>query len=113
VAQKTIVQLIDDLDGGEADEIVEFGLDGVTYTIDLSSANAKRLRDGLADFLPVARRSGGRKQRKATGTAPVKATDKAEAQRIRDWARGEGHKVSDRGRIPQNLVIQFQEAHAS
>ncbi|MDX8037261.1 histone-like nucleoid-structuring protein Lsr2 [Lentzea sp. BCCO 10_0856] len=43
----------------------------------------------------------------------VKAADKAEAQRIRDWARAEGHQISDRGRIPQNLVAQFQEAHAS
>ena len=113
MAQQTVVQLIDDLDGGEADETVTFALDGVEYAIDLSKGNAERLRESLADFVGKARRAGGRKQRKGTGKSTVKASDKAEAQRIRDWARAQGHQISDRGRIPQNLVVQFQEAHAS
>ncbi len=113
MAQQTIVQLIDDLDGGEAEETIDFSLDGVEYRIDLSGKNAKKLRAAIEPFLDKARRAGGRKQRKGGGTAAVKAHDKAEAQRIRDWARAEGHQISDRGRIPQNLVIQFQEAHAS
>lgn len=113
MAQQTIVQLIDDVDGGEAEETVVFALDGVEYSIDLSGKNAKKLRAALEPFRVKARRAGGRKQRKATGKATIKANDKAEAQRIRDWARAEGHQVSDRGRIPQALVVQFQEAHAS
>ena len=113
MAQQTVVQLIDDLDGGEADETVTFALDGVEYAIDLSKGNAERLRESLADFVAKARRAGGRKPRQGTGKSTVKATDKAEAQRIRDWARAQGHQISDRGRIPQNLVVQFQEAHAS
>ena len=113
MAQQTVVQLIDDLDGSEAAETVTFALDGVEYSIDLSKDNADKLRESLADFVAKARRAGGRKQRKGTGKSTVKATDKAEAQRIRDWARAQGHQISDRGRIPQNLVVQFQEAHAS
>ncbi|ACU39464.1 MULTISPECIES: Lsr2 family protein [Actinosynnema] len=113
MAQQTVVQLIDDLDGSEAAETVTFALDGVEYTIDLSKDNADKLRDSLADFVAKARRAGGRKQRKGGGKSTVKAGDKAQAQAIRDWARAQGHQISDRGRIPQGLVVQFQEAHAS
>ncbi|WP_433261562.1 Lsr2 family DNA-binding protein [Actinosynnema sp. CS-041913] len=31
-------------------------------------------------------------------------------QAIRDWARNQGHQVSERGRIPQDLVVAFKEA---
>jgi hypothetical protein len=113
VAQQTVVQLIDDLSGGEADETVSFALDGVEYTIDLSQDNANKLRNALADYVAAARKAGGRKQRRAGTKATVKAGNKAQAQAIRDWARSQGRQISDRGRIPQELVVQFQEAHAS
>ena len=44
MAQKVMVTLVDDLDGSEAGETVEFGLDGAFYEIDLSEGNAERLR---------------------------------------------------------------------
>ena len=111
MAQKTIVQLVDDLDGGAADESVTFGLDGVEYTIDLSTANATLLRKGLADFVANATRVSGRKQR-ATKTPVQAGGDKAQNQAIREWARRQGEKISDRGRLPQELVGRFQAAHA-
>ena len=64
MAQKVVVSLVDDLDSSEADETVEFGLDGATYEIDLSDANAAALRDRLADYVAHARRSGGRRRRR-------------------------------------------------
>ena len=48
MAQKVTVTLVDDLDGSQAEETVEFGLDGATYTIDLSGGNAGRLREAVA-----------------------------------------------------------------
>ena len=45
MARKVQVLLVDDLDGGAADETVSFALDGASYKIDLSSINAKKLRD--------------------------------------------------------------------
>ena len=41
MAQKVQVLLVDDLDGGPAEETVSFALDGVTYEIDLNAQNAK------------------------------------------------------------------------
>jgi hypothetical protein len=114
VAQRTIVELVDDIDGSEASESVSFGLDGVEYTIDLSEGNANKLRDGLAAFVEKAQRVGGRKQRGAgTKTAVSAGGDRAQNQAIREWARSQGEKISDRGRIPAELVAKFQAAHGS
>ena len=44
MAQRTTVTLLDDLDQSEADETVEFGLDGVSYEIDLSAQRGDELR---------------------------------------------------------------------
>ena len=51
MAQKVNIILVDDLDGGSADENVRFGLDGVSYEIDLSAANAAELRSSLERFV--------------------------------------------------------------
>jgi pyocin large subunit-like protein len=113
VAQRTILELVDDLDGGKADETVIFALDGVEFEIDLSAENAARLRDAFAEFVGHARRTGGRKQR---GASPVKVAvstgnGKPDTQAVREWARSQGENVAERGRVPQALVIRFQEAH--
>ncbi|ONI90063.1 nucleoid-associated protein Lsr2 [Saccharothrix sp. ALI-22-I] len=113
MVQKTIVELIDDLDGGAADESITFGLDGVEYTIDLSEGNARKLREVLEPFVGHARRAGGRKQRPTARTAVKAGGDREQNQAIREWARQEGHDVSERGRIPQGLIVRFQEAHTS
>ncbi len=120
MAQKVTVQLVDDIDGSEAEATVEFGLDGVNYTIDLSDENAAELRDALASYVAGARRTGGRKRSagkpttKARGTtknsqAPS-ASDRERNQAIREWARQQGMQVSDRGRIPSEVVEAYDKA---
>ena len=99
MAQRVQVLLVDDLDGGDANETVSFALDGVTYEIDLSESNAARFRDDLASWIGHARRSGGRR---ATGgtrrAAPGSTRTRSDLGAIREWARANGHQVSDRGR---------------
>ena len=68
MAQKVEVKLIDDLDGGPADEVVSFALDGVMYEIDLSTANAKQFREAFAQYLDVSRKV--RSARKAVRRVP-------------------------------------------
>jgi hypothetical protein len=119
VAQIREVRLVDDLDGEAADETVEFGIDGKNYEIDLSKANAGRLRDALADFVSAARRSGGRRRSSAgtgsgsggAGAAPKGRTtvDREQNQAIREWARKRGMKVSDRGRIPAEVLEAYHK----
>ncbi|NKE55366.1 Lsr2 family protein [Lentzea sp. PSKA42] len=115
MAQKVLVQLIDDLDGTAAEDVeaVSFGLDGVTYEIDLKPGNASKLRDGLADFVAGARRTRGR-ARKApatTRTIVAESRTKEQTKAIRDWARANGHEISDRGRIPTSIIEEFEKAH--
>jgi hypothetical protein len=114
VAQQTILELVDDLDGEPAEETVAFALDGVEFAIDLSAANAARLRDTLAEFVGHARRTGGRKARgrvATNGSGNGSGNGKPDTQAVREWARSQGETVADRGRVPQALVMRFQEAH--
>ncbi|WP_433784600.1 histone-like nucleoid-structuring protein Lsr2 [Actinomycetospora sp. CA-101289] len=123
MAQKTIVTLVDDLTGEEAEDIstVEFALDGVTYEIDLDEKNSSKLRDALADYVAAARRTGGRRasnggRRRSgggAGTGTPRATspggyDRETSKQIREWAKGQGFEVSDRGRVPNNVVEAWE-----
>jgi hypothetical protein len=111
VAQIREVRLIDDLDGEKADETIEFGIDGKNYQIDLSKANAGKLRDALASYVAAARRTGGRRQGgSSAGITRRPAIDREQNQAIRDWARKKGMKVSDRGRIPAQVLTAYHKA---
>jgi hypothetical protein len=116
MAQIREVRLVDDIDGDTADETVEFGLDGKTYEIDLSTGNANKLRDLFAEFVGSARRVGGRQRRAtasttsiASGPARRPAVDREQNQAIREWARKRGMKVSDRGRIPAEVLEAYHK----
>ncbi len=110
MAQRTVTTLIDDIDGKVADETVAFGVDGVEYAIDLSGKNAKKLRKVFAPFVEKARRvpraRGSRPVGRGTSAAPAKA-DREQNQAIREWARSQGYKVADRGRIPEDIALRY------
>ncbi|MFF0541794.1 histone-like nucleoid-structuring protein Lsr2 [Nocardia thailandica] len=115
MAKKVTVSLIDDVDGESiADETIEFALDGVSYEIDLSAANAARLREGLDEWVGNARRVSGRRRTKAAG-APAPAgknrapVDREQSAAIREWARRKGHKVSARGRISADITDAYNK----
>lgn len=109
MAKQVITVLTDDLDGGDADETVEFGLDGVNYTIDLSEKNAGKLRKILDPYLAAGSRTG---RTDAAGRIPSRTaapvrSNRDQNQAIRQWAAKNGHEVSARGRIPSTIVAAF------
>ena len=112
MAKRTIHVLVDDIDGGEADETVKFSLDGVQYEIDLSKKNASKLRDAFAPYLASGTKIGrggvvvGGRAASARGRGGA-AADRDQNRAIRDWAQAKGIKVSDRGRIKQEVVDRF------
>ncbi|MCE3556229.1 Lsr2 family protein [Pseudonocardia sp. RS11V-5] len=112
MAKQTTVTLIDDLDGGEAEEQVEFSVDGKSYEIDLSTKNSEKLREALAPFIAAARRSTGRRSA-GGGSAPASrpVSDRQQNQAIREWAVAQGMKISERGRIPSNVLEAYHAAH--
>ena len=110
MAKKVQVLLVDDVDkSSPADETVSFSLDGVSYEIDLTSKNASKLRDDLAVWIGHAERTGGRR---SSGRTPGKGSSrKGDLGAVRAWARDNGHKVSDRGRISAGVQAAYDKAH--
>jgi hypothetical protein len=105
MAQKVTVLLTDDLDGGEASQTVNFGLDGSVYEIDLNDKNATGLRSVFQDYIDRARK--GHAARRGAGRSIPQRQHSAE---VRAWARTQGVDVSERGRIPATVVAQFEAA---
>ena len=109
MAQKVQVHLEDDLDGGPADTTLTFALDGKDYEIDLSEANAEKLREALRPFTEAGRkatRSGSPR-----GLRPRASSSDPDTAKIRAWAKENGHEVSDRGRIHQSIKDAYYAAH--
>jgi hypothetical protein len=109
MAQRVNIVLVDDIDGGDADGTVTFGLDGATYEIDLSSKNAAKLRAAVAPYVGHARkvsgrRSGGGRRGAASGNGPS-------AREVREWGRANGWNLSDRGRVAAKVRQAYEAAH--
>jgi nucleoid-associated protein Lsr2 len=124
VAQKTIVTLIDDLTGEEAEDIstVEFALEGVTYEIDLANDNAVKLRDNLARYVAAARKTSAKRpgvrgadrvtgRGAGNGGVARSGYNRDTLRAIREWAKQNGHDVSDRGRLPLNVLNAWEADH--
>lgn len=108
MARKVVVTLTDDIDDTlSADETVTFAIDGVEYEIDLSSKNAAKLRKAVAPFVEAGRKVSSRKQRAARTTPSSTPMDRKQSTAIREWARANGHTVSDRGRIAQPVIDAY------
>lgn len=105
MARKTVVTFVDDLDGSEASETVNFAVDGTEYEIDLNDEHAADLRETLNRYINVARKtSGGRGRGARKSTA-------GDAKAIRAWAVSHGIQVNERGRIPADVVEKYRAAH--
>jgi hypothetical protein len=113
MAQKVNIVLVDDLDGSEADETVTFGLDGTTYEIDLTEANARALREALSGYVGHARKvtGGARRGRKSSGSSGAGSTSGSNTRDVREWAKGQGMDVSERGRISADVQQAYDAAH--
>ena len=117
MAQRTVVQLTDDLDGkpipdGKG-ETIRFSLDRQDYEIDLTDKNAKALRDAFAAYVSAARRTAGgtRSGRGRSGRTGAGAARDYDPKAVRVWAESQGIQVSQRGRVPADLVAKFQAAN--
>ena len=111
MAQKVNIVLVDDLDGSEADETVTFGLDGTTYEIDLTEANARALREALSGYVGHARKVTGGSRRGRKSSSGTGASSSSNTRDVREWAKGQGMDVSERGRISADVQQAYDAAH--
>jgi hypothetical protein len=115
MAQKVHIVLVDDIDGSEGTQTVSFGLDGTSYEIDLNDKNAEKLRSALAPYVGHGRKvtsSRGGRRRSGGGGGGAKATGGAATPaEIREWARGQGMDVPERGRVSAEVRAAYEAAH--
>jgi hypothetical protein len=119
----TATVMIDDLTGIQATTELpvttrQFELDGTSYEIDLTDDNYAAMCAAMADYTAHARKatSGRASTPRSTGTsARAGRVDREQNAAIREWARRNGHKLADRGRIPvdvQNAYHNGQDVAA-
>lgn len=118
MAKKVTIEIFDDTDGSQAEQTVPFGLDGVSYEIELSIPNANGLREALAPYGSAARRTGGRRIKVAVGqpTGSTKeesqpTADYVAAHDIRSWAQRNGYEVAEQGRISKKITEAYRKSH--
>ena len=101
MARKTVVMLVDDVDGSEADQTVTFSLNGVHYEIDLNQAHVNDLSAALQPFIDAGRMVGrGRVAQKPSTSNLAK---------VRAWARENGFEISDRGRVHKEAMAAYKQ----
>jgi Lsr2 len=121
MAQKTIITLVDDLTGEAAENIstVEFALDGRAYELDLTDENSAKLHDALSQYVNAARKIGGQRRsvtrpdRGSQSTSRTTSYNRETLKSIREWAKKNSHNVSDRGRLPAEVLQAWETAQAA
>lgn len=111
MASRTIVQLVDDLDGKEIGngegQTISFSFSGVDYSIDLSTKNAEKFEKALQPYLGAATRVGGRRRTSGSSSSNAGAVD---PKAVRAWASSNGYELSSRGRVPAEVVDAYKAA---
>lgn len=113
MAQRVITQFVSDLSGeelGKEGETVTFGWKGSTYEVDLSPAEAEEFANALAPYVKAGRKVSG-PGRRSSSSAGTSQQDRERTKAIREWAKENGHPVSDRGRISAEVVAAYESAH--
>lgn len=106
MAKSISLVISEDLDGSEGTETVNFGVDGVTYETDLSEKNRAKLDKAFASFIEHGRRVTQRQRRAETGLS----NSRVDRAAVRAWAKGNGLKISGRGRISAEVLKQYGAA---
>lgn len=108
MARKVVTEYFDDIDGTPLHDhtTTTFALDGRHWQIDLSAANAEKLRAALAPFI-----AAGRPAKDSTGSRRARSRRGVERPGIREWAAGQGFTVSSRGRLSVEIVDAYDAAH--
>ena len=102
--------ITDDLDGSANAREVSFGLDGKTWVIDLSAKNRAALEKALKPYIAKATEQRGSRRGKAVRKSS-RAKSRNDLGAVREWAKANGHQVSDRGRISGAIQEAYDAAH--
>ena len=114
MAQRTTVQLIDDITGEAIEDgkgrTVTFAVDGVDYEIDLAEKQANKFAEALETYVSHARKVGGRRASSSTPNRSSKSQRDYEPKAVREWAKSNKIELPPRGRIPADVIQKFRDA---
>ncbi len=106
------ITLVDDIDGSEAAETIQFAVRGKAYEIDLSELNAKDFDEALAGFIESARPRGkvmlGQRTEVRAPRAGTTSDQRLANDAIREWAAANGRPTKARGRIPADVLAAYE-----
>lgn len=109
MAQRVLVQILDDLNGEEGAEPIAYSYGGYDYEIDLTEENQEAFFEAIRVYIEASRTTSKRKSRGKKHKLEV-VTDTIDPAAIRAWAQQNGYEVSERGRIPRAIVDAYNQA---
>jgi hypothetical protein len=95
---------------------IEFGYQGKTYTTELCPAHVEEYHAWMSDYLTHGAQAvsgrAGKRPKKATGVAKSsRRSSNSDVGAVREWARANGYRVNERGRIPGEVQRAYDELH--
>ncbi|MGO9080423.1 MAG: histone-like nucleoid-structuring protein Lsr2 [Streptosporangiaceae bacterium] len=111
MSRQTIVTITDDIDGTGGAQTVTFGYEGQAWEIDLGPKNYEEFMGGIAPYMAAARRASGNGSASRRRGAPRPASPRHDSAAVRQWARENGVQLSERGRIPRQVLAQYEASH--
>lgn len=110
MASTISVVITSDLSGASDASTVYFGWSGRNYQVDLTADEKTGFESAIQKYVDAAQIATGKTAQRSASRAATGGTVPA---KIRAWASSNGVDVPKRGRIPQDVVKRFHEAHAS
>lgn len=111
MAQKVSVTYACDYDQKEIPQgdhrVRRFSFEGRDYEIDLCAKHSEKFDEAISRYAQRARKSSGRPVRVKRRTA----AHRQHSANVRAWAKKTGIAVSDRGRIPADVVARYEATH--
>lgn len=111
MAQKLSVTYACDFDQKEIPEgqhvARRFSIDGREFEIDLCEKHSDKFDEAIGRFAVHARKASSRQPRAKRRTA----AHRKHSAEIRAWAQQKGLVVSERGRIPADVVSRYEASH--
>lgn len=112
MAKHTVTQITDDLDGSKDAQEIAFSFQGVDYNVDLGKKNLAALEKALKPYLDAATKVAKRSSvsRRSSSRSTKATAGNGDLRDVRTWAKTNGIKVSERGRVSRSVLEQYDAA---
>lgn len=114
MARREITQYFDDINNTPLTDdeltIIRFSIDGNHYVLDLSEKNAAAFREALAPWVDAAQPAPAQQRTTTRQTGASAAAKRRQSKEIREWAKANDLKVSERGKIPASVIEAYESA---